>query len=87
MEKTSANHHSPLPVDLSKRIEMVVAVCISMGYVNRNMLAQYFGLSQLQASMLLREFLQHRVQDIRRAPHNDGYTLVGYPKKVDDAKH
>lgn len=87
MEKISVTHHSPLPVDLSKRIEMVVAVCISMGHVNRDLLAKYYRLSQLQASSLLREFLEHRVQDIRRAPHNNGYMLVGYPKKADDTEH
>lgn len=78
MKKKSSLHHSAFPTDPLKRVEMVVAACISIGHVNRAVLADYYNLTPLQASLLLREFLTHRVQDIRRDAKNNGYTLVGY---------
>ncbi len=87
MEKTSFSHHVPLTTDPTKRIESVVAVCIGMGYVNRHVLANYYGLTQLQASKLLREFLQAHIQDVRRDAKRDGYVLLGYPKKSDTKEH
>ena len=81
MEKTSFAHHTPLPTDPHKRVEMVVAACIGVGHINRDVLAEYYGLTQLQASIFLREFLQAHVNNIRRSPKSDGYTLLHYPKK------
>lgn len=81
MKQTSFAQHTPLPTALNKRIEMVVATCIGVGHVNRDVLAKYYGLTKLQASILLREFFQAHVNDIRRDPKNDGYMLMGYPKK------
>lgn len=82
MENTFA-HHSSLPAEQTKRIELVVAVCISIGYVNRDLLAKYYGLTQLQASILLREFLQIHVNDVRRDIKQNAYVLLGYPKRCD----
>ncbi len=58
---------------------MVVAACIATGYVNRDILANYYDLTPLQASVLLREFLSHRVHDIRHDAVNNRYALIGYP--------
>jgi hypothetical protein len=79
--------HTPLPIDLSKRDDMVVAICISKGFVNRDLLAHYYGLSKLQASTLLRDFLEQRVHDIRRDDKNNGYILIGYPKRRETHEH
>jgi hypothetical protein len=88
MEKKSSSHHSAFPTDPLKRVEMVVAACIGVGHVNRAVLADYYNLTPLQASLLLREFLTHRVQDIRRDAKNNGYTLVGYlPHKAATNDH
>lgn len=76
-----------LPSDPVKRLESVVAVCISTGYVNRDVLAHYYSLSPLQASILLREFLQAHVNDVRRDTKCNGYVLLGYPQKHDKNKH
>lgn len=77
MTQTSAAHHSPLPTSPVKRVEMVVAACIGVGYVNRNVLVDYYGLTPLQASILLREFLQAHVNELERDPKNGGYVLLG----------
>ena len=72
-----------LPTDMSKRIEMVIAAFIGKGHLNRNILASYYGLTQLQASTLLRDFLQHRINDVRWDSKINSYRLVGYLKKHD----
>lgn len=81
MQKPHDLHQHSVPADLSKRIEMVVAACIGKGHVNRHVLAEYFGLSQLEASSLLRDFLQHRIHDVRWDAKNNSYVLLGYPTK------
>ena len=79
MEKSSKPHHPHLPKDLSKRMEMVIAAFIGKGHLNRNVLAEYYGLSQLQASTLLRDFLHHRVNEVRWDSVTNSYHLIGYP--------
>ena len=83
MDQTSNSRHAALPAEVSKRVDMVVAVCLGKGYVNRNMLAKFYGLTQLQASILLREFLESRPHDVRRDCKNNRYVLVGYPTNCD----
>lgn len=82
MKKSSASHHLSLSTNPLKRLEMVVAACISIGYVNREVLASYYNLHPLQASILLREFLRHHIKDIRRDVTHNGYALVGYPSQT-----
>lgn len=81
MEKTSFTDNIPLPIDSVKRVELVVAACLGIGYINRDLLASYYGLTPLQASVLLREFLQAHIRDIRRDGNLGGYVLLGYPNK------
>ena len=46
-------------VDLiQRRIDLVLEVCLEQGRVNRALLCETFGITQLQASHLLREFLR-----------------------------
>lgn len=78
--------YTHLPSDPVKRVESVVAVCISIGYVNRDVLAKYYGLIPLQASILLREFLQAHVNEVRRDAKYDGYVLLGYARRHDTIK-
>jgi hypothetical protein len=76
MEKISSADHLPLPTDSTKRVEMVVAACLSTGYVNRDVLSKCYQLTPLQASVLLREFLHHHSQEIRRDETHNGYILT-----------
>jgi hypothetical protein len=88
MDKTSFLPHTSLPTDPAKRVEAVVAVCISVGQVSRDILAKYYGLTQLQASILLREFLQVHIHDVRRGDsERSTYILLGYPKRCDTIEH
>ncbi len=75
MEKT-LNVRKPLPLETIKRVEAVANICIAVGYVNREVLIEAFGLTALQASILLREFLQIHVHDIRLDANKLGYVLV-----------
>ena len=79
MEKFSSSHHLPLPTDSTKKVEMVVAACLSTGYVNRDVLMKCYQLKPLQASVLLREFLHHHSHEIRRDETHNGYMLMKYP--------
>ena len=83
MDQTSNSCHAVLPAEVSKRVDMVVAVCMGKGYVNRKMLAKFYGLTQLQASILLREFLENRPHDVRHDCQNNRYVLVSYPTNCD----
>lgn len=74
-------HHATLPTELHKRVEMVIAVCIAHGHVNRDVLIEHFKLTPLQASVLLRDFLQAKSKEIRRDSKHNGYALIGYPHK------
>lgn len=74
-------HHGALPTDLHKRIEMVVAACIAHGHVNRDVLIASFKLTPLQASVLLRDFLQVKSKEIRRDAHRNGYVLTNFIHK------
>lgn len=65
-----------LPSDISKRLEMVVSTCIETGYVNRDVLVQRFGLTPLQASLLIREFLEHHVNELQNDVPNKGYKFI-----------
>lgn len=87
MEKISSTHKPHLPPESLKRIDMVVAACIAIGYVNREVLVDYYDLTPLQASVLLREFLTHRVNDIRHDAGNNGYALIGYPSHKPNKAH
>lgn len=73
--------HAALPTELHKRVEMVIAVCITHGHVNRDVLIERFKLTPLQASVLLREFLRMKSKEIRRDSQCHGYVLVDYPRK------
>ncbi len=87
MKENSVSHHLSFPTDPLKRVDMVVAACIGIGHVNRTVLADYYNLTPLQASLMLRDFLSHRIQDIRRDVKKNGYTLVGYPPHKTIAKN
>lgn len=76
-----------LPSDPVERVKSVVAVCISIGYVNRNVLAKYYDLTPLQASILLREFLQALVNDVRRDVRYDGYSLLSHPHRHENTNY
>lgn len=78
-KNASLNHHTALPIELHKRVEMVIAACIAYGHVNRHVLAEHFRLRPLQASVLLRDFLQEKSREIRRDSQLNGYVLSRYP--------
>ena len=86
MNKSPFDPHPSLPADPVKRVEEVVAVCIDLGYVNRDVLANHYGLSQLQASILLREFLQVHSNDVHSDTEHGAYVLIEYPSKRNSIK-
>lgn len=81
MQENHNQRNRQIPSELSKRIEMVIAACIHCGHVNRQVIADYYNIHQLEASTLLRDFIQHRVHDVRWDAKTNSYTLVGYPTK------
>lgn len=88
MKKTSHSPHWPLPEDTLKRLDMVVAACSETGYIDRDVLANYYKLTPLQASILLREFLTHHVRDVRPSATYRGYILKSDPtQKINNDEH
>lgn len=59
-----------------KRLEMALIIHAEMGYVNRALLVDRFGMTQLQASVLLRELISERINDIKRDTRRHGYKLI-----------
>jgi hypothetical protein len=55
--------HSPLharfdpTLDLEKRIELVMSLQRSLGHVNRKKLIEAYGVTQIQAGSLMRDFI------------------------------
>lgn len=77
MKIESFSHLSSLPSDSPQRIEMVIKVCVKHGYVNRQILVECYELTPLQASVLLREFLIHRIRYLKRDIKQGGFVLLG----------
>lgn len=67
-------HH--LPSHLSERLEMVFATCTEMGYVNREVLVERFDLTPLQASTLIREFLEHYANELQNDVLHKGHKFI-----------
>lgn len=65
-----------LPSDTAKRLEMVFSLCTETGYVNREVLVQRLAVTELQASLLIREFLEHYANELQKDVAHKGYKFI-----------
>ncbi len=63
-------NHSPLHTrfdpawDLTKRLELVMSLQKRLGHVNRKSLIEAYGVTQLQASSLMRDFIHAHAKNL-----------------------
>lgn len=76
MKKNSplrARFHTTL--DLEKRIELVISLQRSLGHVSRKALIEEYGLTQLEAGSLMRDFLHAHAKNLEWDMTNTHYKM------------
>lgn len=63
-------------LDLPKRIALVLAVYDELGYVNRKSLMAAYGITQLQAGALMRDFIHAYASNIEWNKDKSHYTMT-----------
>lgn len=68
--------------DLSERVSLVMQAYAKDGYVNRKTLMAMYGLSQIQAGVLMRDFIQTHAINLKWHPIHSHYTFAVKPEKL-----
>jgi hypothetical protein len=63
-------------LDLSKRIALVIAAYNELGYINRKSLMIIYGITQLQAGALMRDFIHAHARNIKWNKDNAHYNMT-----------
>lgn len=69
-------------LDLADRIELVMTAHLKRGYVNRKTLMDLYGVNQIQAGSLIREFINAHSINIKWLPEHKHYTYSKTPKTI-----
>ena len=72
------NTHLPFSsdLDLTSRVALVTAAYLSQGHINRQLLVKTYGVTQVQAGRLMREFIEAHSKTIEWFPKNTHYRLI-----------
>jgi hypothetical protein len=62
--------------DLPKRIALVLAAYHELGYINRKSLMTIYGITQLQAGALMRDFIHAHAKNIVWNTKNSHYNMT-----------
>ena len=62
-------------LNLEKRIELVMSLQRSLGHVNRKALVEEYGLTQLEAGSLMRDFLHAHAKNLEWDMTNAHYKM------------
>ena len=62
-------------LDLEKRIELVMSLQTSLGHVSRKALVEEYGLTQLEAGSLMRDFLHAHAKNLEWDMTNAHYKM------------
>jgi len=62
-------------LNLEKRIELVMSLQKTLGYVNRKALIDEYGLTQLEAGSLMRDFLHAHAKNLKWDMNNAHYKM------------
>jgi hypothetical protein len=68
--------HFDITLDLPKRIALVRAAYDELGYVNRKSLMTIYGITQLQAGSLMRDFIHAHARNIEWNKDNSHYNMT-----------
>ena len=63
-------------LDLPKRIALVLAAYDELGYVNRKSLMSIYGVTQLQAGALMRDFIHANARNIEWNKDRSHYNIT-----------
>lgn len=69
-------------LNLAERIELVMAAHVMHGHVNRQTLMKLYGINQIQAGALIRDFIETHSIHIEWFPEQKHYTYSKTPKPV-----
>lgn len=72
--KPSLDRFDP-SMDLEQRIALVLSLQKSLGHVNRKSLITAFGITQLQAGSLMRDFIQAHAKQLKWDMKHAHYTF------------
>jgi hypothetical protein len=64
------------PLDLTKRIDLVMSTYKKWGYINRKLLVVNYGISQQQAGSLMRDFIHLHAKRIQWDMKYGCYKLI-----------
>lgn len=75
--KSHSPSHTPFDPkwDLAKRIEIVMSIHQSIGHVNRKVLMQSCGATQLQAGSLMRDFIHAHAKNLEWDVTHSHYSM------------
>jgi hypothetical protein len=62
--------------DPTKRIALVLAAYHELGYINRKSLMTIYGITQLQAGALMRDFIHAHAKNIEWNTENSHYNMA-----------
>ena len=63
-------------LDLSERISLVIAAYEMHGYVNRKTLIELYGVTQLQAGSLMRDFIHAHAKNLKWSMEHSHYSMA-----------
>lgn len=69
-------------MNITDRIELVMVAQLTHGHINRKILMQEYGITQIQAGALIRDFIKAHSVHIEWSPELKHYTYSKTPKPV-----
>lgn len=63
-------------LDLPSRLALVKTAYLAHGHINRKILVETYGVTQIQAGALMREFIEAHSKTIAWFPENTHYRLI-----------
>ena len=63
-------------LDLSSRLALVTAAYVTLGHINRKILMETYGVTQVQAGALMRDFIEANSKTIEWFPEKSYYRLI-----------
>lgn len=70
------NLHFDPTLDLPERITLVLKAYNELGYINRKSLMTIYGITQLQAGALMRDFIHAHARNIEWNKENSYYRMT-----------
>jgi hypothetical protein len=63
-------------LDMTSRVALVTSAYLTRGHINRQLLVETYGVTQVQAGRLMRDFIEAHSKTIEWFPKNTHYRLI-----------